>query len=101
MPKMSSDPRRPASAPPCTARPWARAGLPAWTPTTTVDLEALRQDLAAAVQQVDAQMSPWKPDSDLVRLNRAPVDTWVDLPAEMLEVLDLRAGHPPPERWRV
>jgi thiamine biosynthesis lipoprotein len=53
----------------------------------TLDLEALRQDLAAAVQQVDAQMSPWKPDSDLVRLNRAPVDAWVDLPPEMLEVL--------------
>jgi thiamine biosynthesis lipoprotein len=47
-----------------------------------LDLAALRQDLAAAVQQVDAQMSPWKPDSDLMRLNRAPVDTWVNLPAE-------------------
>ena len=52
-----------------------------------LDLDALRQDLAAAVQQVDAQMSPWKPESDLVRLNRAPVDAWVDLPLEMLEVL--------------
>ncbi len=54
---------------------------------TSLDLPALRQDLAAAVQQVDAQMSPWKPDSDLVRLNRAPTDAWVALPAEMLEVL--------------
>ena len=53
----------------------------------TLDLEALRQDLAAAVEQVDAQMSPWKPESDLVRLNRAPVDAWVDLPPEILEVL--------------
>ena len=52
-----------------------------------LDLDALRQDLAAAVQQVDAQMSPWKPESDLVRLNRAPVDAWVDLPPEILEVL--------------
>ena len=52
------------------------------------DLAALRRDLAAAVQQVDEQMSPWKPDSDLMRLNRAPVDAWVELPAEMLEVLD-------------
>ena len=32
-------------------------------------------------------MSPWKPESDLVRLNRAPVDAWVDLPPEILEVL--------------
>ncbi len=53
-----------------------------------VDLKALRQDLAAAVAQVDDQMSPWKPNSDLMRLNRAAVDTWVDLPAEMLAVLD-------------
>ncbi|MEO8936963.1 MAG: FAD:protein FMN transferase [Burkholderiaceae bacterium] len=54
---------------------------------SSADLAALHQDLAAAVQQVDQQMSPWKPDSDLMRLNRAPVDTWVDLPAELLEVL--------------
>lgn len=53
----------------------------------TMDLAALQQDLTAAVEQVDAQMSPWKPDSDLLRLNCAPVDAWVDLPAEMLEVL--------------
>lgn len=52
-----------------------------------LDLAALREDLATAVQLVDRQMSPWKPDSDLMRLNRAPVDTWVDLPAELLEVL--------------
>ncbi len=55
---------------------------------STVELVALRQDLAAAVEQVDAQMSPWKPDSDLMRLNRAPLDTWVALPAQLLEVLD-------------
>lgn len=54
----------------------------------TVDLAALRQDLAAAVEQVDEQMSPWKPDSDLMRLNSAPVGEWVDLPAEIREVLD-------------
>lgn len=54
---------------------------------TSLSLEALHHDLATAVQQVDAQMSPWKPDSDLVRLNRAPADSWVDLPAQMLEVL--------------
>lgn len=52
------------------------------------DLPGLRLELAAAVDRVDAQMSPWKPDSDLVRLNRAPVGAWVDLPGEMLEVLD-------------
>ena len=63
-----------------------------WSATVDVDhsldLEALHQALAAAVEQVDGQMSPWKPDSDLMRLNRAPVDAWVDLPADMLAVLD-------------
>lgn len=53
----------------------------------SVDLSGLHQELAATVQQVDAQMSPWKPDSDLMRLNRAPVDTWVDLPAAFIAVL--------------
>jgi FAD:protein FMN transferase len=43
----------------------------------TMVLAALHQDLAAAVEQVDEQMSPWKPSSDLMRLNRAPVDDWV------------------------
>lgn len=62
-----------------------------WSATIDVDpnhdLAALQRDLAVAVQLVDDQMSPWKPDSDLMRLNRAPVDTWVDLHAELLEVL--------------
>ena len=51
------------------------------------DRPALQAALQAAVAQVDAQMSPYQPDSDLLRLNRAPVGTWVDLPAEMLQVL--------------
>jgi thiamine biosynthesis lipoprotein len=53
----------------------------------SLDVTALQHDLFAAVHQVDQQMSPWKPDSDLMRVNRAPVDVWVDLPAEILEVL--------------
>ena len=87
MPKTSSEPAAPAK---CTTLHGPAMGT-RWSATldvdATMDLAALRQDLAAAVEQVDAQMSPWKPDSDLLRLNRAPVDTWVDLPAEMLEVL--------------
>ncbi len=52
-----------------------------------LDLQPLRQSLAEAVAQVDRQMSPWKPDSDLVRLNRAAVDEWVPLPRQILAVL--------------
>ncbi len=51
------------------------------------DHEALSRDLARAVESVDAQMSPWKPDSDLMRLNRAEPEHWVALPAALLEVL--------------
>lgn len=52
-----------------------------------LDREGLRIALQATVDLVDAQMSPWKRDSDLVRLNRAALDTWVELPADILEVL--------------
>lgn len=52
-----------------------------------LDGEGLRAALQAAVDLVDAQMSPWKPGSDLVRLNRAAPGAWVALPAEILEVL--------------
>jgi thiamine biosynthesis lipoprotein len=55
---------------------------------SAVDLAALREQLAQVVERVDAQMSPWQPNSDLMRLNRATVGHWVDLPADILEVLD-------------
>lgn len=55
--------------------------------TPDQDPEQLHAALRVAVELVDAQMSPWKPGSDLMRLNRAPVDSWVDLPADMLQVL--------------
>lgn len=51
------------------------------------DWRQLEQDLASAVHCVDAQMSPWKADSDLMRLNRAAIGQWVDLPPEILEVM--------------
>ncbi len=87
MPKMCSEPAAPGQrtilhGPTMGTRWSASVDLDA-----TLDLTALRQDLAAAVEQVDAQMSPWKPDSDLMRLNRAPADCWVDLPVEILDVL--------------
>ena len=45
--------------------------------------------LQAAVDEVDAQMSTWKPDSDLMRLNAAPVGEWIAVPPRLAEVLDL------------
>ncbi len=87
MPKMFSEPTTPSGRTilhgPTMGTRWSAtldAGI-------TADMAALHQDLAAAVERVDEQMSPWKPGSDLMRLNRAPVDGWVALPADMLEVL--------------
>lgn len=51
------------------------------------DVEPLRAALQAAVDEVDAQMSTWKPESDLMRLSAAPVGAWVDVPRHLLNVL--------------
>ena len=48
-----------------------------------------RAALQAAVDEVDAQMSTWKPDSDLMRLNAAPVGEWVVVPDRLRQVLRL------------
>ena len=45
--------------------------------------------LQVAVDTVDAQMSTWKPDSDLMRLNASPVGEWRDLPDDLARVLAL------------
>jgi len=51
------------------------------------DTHALQQALSEAVAEIDAQMSPWKPESDLNRFNRAAAFEWVPLPRETLQVL--------------
>lgn len=45
--------------------------------------------LQKAVAIVDAQMSTWQHDSDLMRLNRAPVGELVEVPADLARVLAL------------
>ena len=54
----------------------------------TSDQPDLRQALQAAVDAVDAQMSTWKPDSALMRLNRAPTDVWLEVPELLFKVLE-------------
>ncbi len=53
-----------------------------------IDVGAIGAALLAAVDQVDRQMSTWKPDSDLNRLSAAPLQQWHRVPAELLAVLD-------------
>jgi FAD:protein FMN transferase len=52
-----------------------------------VEVKAIAAALDAAVTAVDRQMSHWKPDSDLSRLNRAAPDTWTAVPANLATVL--------------
>ncbi len=54
-----------------------------------LDTGTVQAALQAAVDEVDAQMSTWKPGSDLTRLNAAPVGEWVTVPARLLHVLRL------------
>ncbi len=51
------------------------------------DPAQVRQALQTAVDEVDAQMSTWRPDSDLMRLNAGPVGEWLEVPAHLMTVL--------------
>lgn len=54
---------------------------------SATDIAALEAALVRAVDRVDRQMSTWKPDSDVMRLNMASVDAWVSLPPQLMQVL--------------
>ncbi len=83
MSKMSTDLELVKMAGPVMGTRWsAELGLPDGT-----DQAILEAALIAVVARVDTQMSTWKPDSDLMRLNATPIDTWVDIPAELMLVL--------------
>lgn len=62
-----------------------------WSVTLDAQLGRMRaplqQALAAAVAEVDAQMSPWRPDSAINALNSAPTGFWIALQAPVFEVL--------------
>ncbi|CUH67456.1 Thiamine biosynthesis lipoprotein ApbE precursor [Thalassovita gelatinovora] len=53
------------------------------------DPAPVRAALQSAVDEVDAQMSTWTPDSDLMRLNAAPVGAWGPVPDRLRQVLQL------------
>lgn len=91
MSKMSTDLVRVALNGPTMGTRWSVvAYLPSAQPTAP-----LQAALQAAVDRVDQQMSTWKPDSDLMRLNAAPLNHWVEMPPEIMTVLQsaLSMGH--------
>ncbi len=84
MSKMSTDPVKLALSGPTMGARWSAVfhGDPlAWH-------DDLRLALQASVDEVDRQMSTYRRDSDLNRLNAAPVGAWVDLPAETIAVIE-------------
>lgn len=48
---------------------------------------ALRERVEDALERVDRQMSTYRDDSDLSRLNKAEPGEWVDLPAPVIQLL--------------
>ena len=60
-----------------------------------LDETKLAAALQATLDRVDRQMSTWKPESDLNRLNDAAIRVWVPIPAELMSVLQasMRIGR--------
>lgn len=85
MSKMSSDPVRHALNGPTMGTRWSAL----FHASPGLDPAPVRAALQDAMDRVDAQMSTWKPDSDLMRLNGAPVGEWVTVPHDLARVLTL------------
>ena len=83
MPKMSTETARQALNGATMGTRWALTLHAA----PDFDTAALRAACQAEVDRIDAQMSTWRPDSDLMRFNAAPLGVWHDLPAALMEVL--------------
>lgn len=83
MPKTCSDSRRMVMHGPIMGTRWSVT----FDAMGSLDAQALQRALAEAVHQVDAQMSPWLPDSDLNCLNHSSPGIWLTLSPEIMEVL--------------
>jgi thiamine biosynthesis lipoprotein len=57
-----------------------------YAPDTT-EPAAIEVSLQTAVEQVDRQMSNWKPDSDISRFNDASTGVWITMPKSVLFVV--------------
>jgi thiamine biosynthesis lipoprotein len=54
-----------------------------------LDTQPVQAALQHAVDEVDSQMSAWRDDSDLMRLNQAPVGEPIEVPEHLARVLEL------------
>lgn len=55
----------------------------------SLPLASVGSALQNAVDLVDAQMSTWKPESDLMRFNNSPIGEWIDMPRQLCHVVAL------------
>ena len=85
MSKTSTEPERHALNGPTMGTRWSALFYTA----EAFDPEPAWEALQAAVDKVDAQMSTWNPDSDLMRLNAGPVGGWMKVPDRLMDVLNL------------
>lgn len=85
MSKMSTDPVRHALNGPTMGTRWSALFFAA----PGFDVAPVQAALQQAVEEVDNQMSTWNAGSDLMRLNAAPLDTWVPIPERLGYVLRL------------
>ncbi|AVW92100.1 FAD:protein FMN transferase [Celeribacter baekdonensis] len=85
MSKMSTDLTRHALNGPTMGTRWSAQ----FHTAPDVDPNVIQIALQAAVAEVDTQMSTWSADSDLMRVNAAPVGEWCDVPAMLMTVIAL------------
>lgn len=85
MSKMSTDLVRHALNGPTMGTRWSAL----FFTKSSLNVAPIQDALQNAVTAVDRQMSTWTPDSDLMRLNRAPVGEWVTVPQDLAYVLTL------------
>lgn len=85
MSKTSIDPKRCALNGPTMGTRWSALFYAA----EGFDPKPVQGALQAAVDEVDAQMSTWRPESDLMRLNAVPVGEWMTVPHRLMDVLRL------------
>lgn len=56
------------------------------------DLAAAQDEIQALLNRIIAQMSPWEPQSDISRFNRAPAGAWLDMAPAFRHVLAAALG---------
>ena len=89
MSKMSTDLTRHVLNGPTMGTRWSAQFHTAPDVDPSVIQAVIQAALQSAVTEVDTQMSTWSANSDLMRLNAAPLGDWCDVPASLMTVITL------------